>query len=193
MNLLEQEFYDKLEAANLFFDEIIINHKKVIHCTILKSSMVLMLYNISESTIRKILEYIHDDLSSFKMQELSEKLNSNFLKYNNESYFPTFKFFVKNKKGSLFSGNVDSRRICQELKKYGINITLPEGKEYLLKIKTLRNNLAHGNLSFKDATRNTTNNELLSWMKAIQAVFEQVIFEVKNFIKNKMYLDKSLP
>lgn len=190
MILLKQEFSENIETTRIFFNEIIEEHHKVTHCTTLKSSMILMLYNISESTIRKIIEYLHDHLSSFDINQLSPELKNNFLKYKNGSKFPSFKFFIKNKRGSLFSGNVDSRKIRKELRKYGIHINLPYEAKYLLNIKYLRNKLAHGNMTFKEASRNITNEELSIWINAVKTIFLVIILEVENFINKKLYFSK---
>ena len=188
MHLLEREFDEKIKDMKIFFEQVILTHDKVLHSTILKSSMILMLYNISESSIRKIIEYIHDELSGFDFCVLSDSINCNFLKYNNFNKFPDFKYYLRNKKGALFSGNVDSRKVLKELKKYGISVKLPEEKKYLLNIKSKRNMLAHGNETFKESSRNITNNELEKWIKALEMVFSVVIREVKVFIDNKLYL-----
>ena len=188
MHLLEREFHEKIEDMTVFFEQVVLAHDKVLHSTTLKSSMILMLYNVSESSIRKIIEYIHDDLSEFDFDILSERIRHNFFKYNNRNRFPDFKYYLKNKKGSLFSGNVDSRKILKELKKYGIHITLPDEKKYLLKIKSLRNMLAHGNMSFKEASRNITYNELRNWISSLEVIYSIVIKEVKYFINNRLYL-----
>ncbi|HGO5816098.1 TPA: hypothetical protein ACK3JR_002005, partial [Mannheimia haemolytica] len=138
-------------------------------------------------TIRKLIELIHDDLSKFDISTLSESLSRNFNNYKDGNKFPCFKFFLKKKK-NLFSGNVDSRKIDSELKKYGINISFPKGREYLLKIKHLRNHLAHGNMTFKEATRNITNEDLEKWILSVEQVFKVVILEVKNFLNEKRFL-----
>lgn len=102
MHLLEREFHEKIEDMKVFFEQVVLTHDKVLHSTTLKSSMILMLYNVSESSIRKIIEYIHDDLSEFDFDILSECISHNFFKYNNRNRFPDFKYYLKNKKGSLF-------------------------------------------------------------------------------------------
>lgn len=188
MHLLEREFHEKIDDMKNFFNQVVLAHNKVQHSTTLKSSMILMLYNVSESSIRKIIEYIHDELSKFDFNILSDCIKRNFYKYNNQNKFPDFKYYLKNKTGSLFSGNVDSRKILKELKKYDIHITLPDEKKYLLKIKYLRNMLAHGNMTFKEASRNITYNELSIWIDSLELIFSIVINKVKYFINNGLYL-----
>ena len=48
--------------------------------------------------------------------------------------------------------------------------------------------LAHGNMSFKEASRNITYNELRNWISSLEVIYSIVIKEVKYFINNRLYL-----
>ena len=48
--------------------------------------------------------------------------------------------------------------------------------------------LAHGNMTFKEASRNITYNELSIWIDSLELIFSIVINKVKHFINNGLYL-----
>lgn len=172
---------------------------------ILKSSFVVLLYNIIESTTRVIFEVVHDNLSQYTYNQLSEKsktlfLNFYFNNHPNKTYkkhideilsnkltFPILDEYTK--KISLFSGNLDARFLNDLLKKYGINPLTCNNRKDLLRIKNKRNKLAHGEESFINSCRGFLVRDLIKFQKAVHDTMMQLITNTKAYLENKSYLE----
>jgi hypothetical protein len=145
----------------------------------LKSNMFLLLYNLLESTITKCLIEIHNSICDenctyvqlspqiqniFTSHYYKSILNGNISEENtllhirtmihswvfNENFSLTFEDLTKYKTGSNFSGNLDAKEIRKIAAKYGVifNMTSEEIKS----LKEFRNKLAHGEISFQEAS-----------------------------------------
>lgn len=145
----------------------------------LKSNMFLLLYNLVESTITKCLIEIHNSICdenctyiqlSPQIQNLftsyyyKSLLNGNISEENkllhiktmihswifNEKFSLTFEDLTKYKTGNNFSGNLDAKEIRKITTKYGV--TFDVKSEEIKNLKEFRNKLAHGEISFQDAS-----------------------------------------
>ncbi|WP_407500714.1 MAE_28990/MAE_18760 family HEPN-like nuclease [Elizabethkingia anophelis] len=146
----------------------------------LKSNMFLLLYNLVESTITKCLIEIHNSICdenctyvqlSPQIQNLftnhyyKSLINGNISEENtllhirtmihswvfNEKFSLTFEDLTKYKTGSNFSGNLDAKEIRKIATKYGVTFDLKS--EEIKILKEYRNKLAHGEISFQDASK----------------------------------------
>ncbi len=152
----------------------------------LKSTGFLLLYNLIESTMRNAIETIFDDIKSQNASfddmrdEIKKIIIQNFK--NNKSTDNLLNgiqnisldiISISFDKEKLFSGNIDARKIKQTAEIYGFSyktnaIKTQDGND-LLKIKTNRNDLAHGFKSFEEIGREASADELLRIKKRVMS------------------------
>ena len=89
---------------------------------------------------------------------------------------------------TIISGNIDGKKINDIFKCYDIDYLKCREKKNLLKIKNLRNKLAHGNISFKHAGRNIATNELIDLINSTNITLNEVIGNVSTYIDNKKFV-----
>ena len=176
-------------------------------CVILKSSFYISLYNNVEATIYSILEKIHDEISSRHYSELIYDLKEKVADF----HFGNQKMMSVKKKASLsdliisgrynlpqlneyqnfktvFSGNLNLKRIRDIFKSYGINLGYVRGNpEHLLSVTNKRNMIAHGEQSLSEAGK-TSNAALRSVMESVDLILEDAIIRAEDYIDNKRYL-----
>lgn len=146
----------------LMMEKIMEKNQKVESILILKSSLMLMIYNMIEGTMSNLLRDYFDDIHSRNIYVYSlpsefqktikiyieKKQPDNINDILNNIFNLSYDEITKHLK--LFSGNLDSRSIRDVCKKVGIdldeNIKAPE----LLKVKNVRNKLAHGETTFNN-------------------------------------------
>ncbi|MGI4859128.1 MAG: MAE_28990/MAE_18760 family HEPN-like nuclease [Janthinobacterium lividum] len=175
----------------------------VVRSAILKSAYVVMLYNAIEATISLVLERIHEEISHVQYVDLIPELKSIWVEFfffnhpqktfqahvdgavKNNLTIPLLKEFSERVK--LFSGNLDARKIDEILKKYGIGALSTPDRGQLLIIKTKRNKIAHGELSFKEGCRNMTKTELKRLQKATFSALDSIVNQVESYIASKKF------
>lgn len=205
---LREDFRSKFDDLELFLDFTEKLHYSAQRDPILKASIILILYNIVESTLTSLIIRVHDELQLHPFSILNKNLQENFLshhfnKLSNENYlkrniniisnlslstlyFPKFEEYYA--KRTLFSGNVDGLKINAIFKKYSIKQVTKE-KSCLLKIKKLRNVLAHGEKTFNHVGREILNTELRQISLSTKACLIESIDNVCNFLTLKTYLN----
>ena len=193
----------KLSMGNL-------NHPKVKNIDAeldktLKATGFLLLYNLVESTIRNAIEAVFDDLvnQNVSFDDLREevkkiviknfkknKSSSNLLNAINNIALDIISSSFD--KGKLFSGNIDSKKIKATAEEYGFsyktNARKTQNGNDLLKIKTNRNDLAHGFKSFEEIGRNATADELLQIKKRVVCYLREILQNVEDYILKQEYL-----
>ncbi|NPA07760.1 MAG: hypothetical protein GXO46_02055 [Chlorobi bacterium] len=103
----------------------------------------------------------------------------------NEKFSLTFEDFTKYKTGSNFSGNLDAKEIRKIAVKYGV--TFDEKSEEIKSLKEFRNKLAHGEISFQDAS-NLKGIEYFENLKTKTIDFlNSFIIAVENYIDQKEF------
>ena len=171
----------------------------------LKATGFLLLYNLIESTIRNAIESIFDDMANQNIsfddlkQDIKKIVIDNFKKnkktdnllnaINNISLDIIFASFDK---GKLFSGNIDARKIRETAEAYGFSCQTTARKTQdgndLLKIKTNRNDLAHGFKSFEEVGKDATAEDLLQIKKRVICYLREILQNIENYISNQEYL-----
>src|SRR4028119_647850 len=143
----------------------------------LKANGLLLLYNLVESTMRNAIVAIFDELKNqaisfdqlkpkiqmIVLQNLKKRsLEEIHLRINQISTDIIIATFDREK---LFSGNVDARLIKKIAKKYGFSYQTDFAKtkngKNLKAVKENRNDLAHGDKSFKEVGRDNSIEVLL--------------------------------
>ena len=169
-------------------------------CSILKSSTVLVLYNAIESTIYDSLETLHDKCCDKNFTELTTCQKGIFTQMHFKKYktkdcikkiesilenslkFPTLKEFQRD--NTLFSGNIDAKKLDSILAKYGITYSVnKEHRDSFLHVKNLRNKLAHGEASFSYGCRDILISEIDSTKKDIFSTLHQITESINIHLK----------
>lgn len=181
-----------------------------------KASSILLMYNYIEYIMTKCLQRIHDEIicNTVPYLDLNEKLQILVLAYHHSvsnskvnhediaininrtirliTHQQSFclKYDDMIKYYSLYSGNLDSKKIKKILSKYGI----PFNKECseLQFIKDLRNKLAHGEVSFEECGRMLTYQKLVSLKGRIFLYFSDLINAIDDYLSKKKYKKPSL-
>jgi hypothetical protein len=171
----------------------------------LKANGLLLLYNLVESTMRNAIVAIFDELKNqaisfdqlkpeIKMIVLQNLKNSSpeeiHLQINQISTDIIIATFDSEK---LFSGNVDARLIKKIAKKYGFSYQTDFAKtkngKNLRAVKENRNDLAHGDKSFKEVGRDNSIEVLLEIKEEVIEYLRQILENIKTYLDNQEYLD----
>lgn len=169
---------------------------------VLKANSFLLLYNLIESSMKLSITEIYDSVSSktkrydeVKMEIRKIWISENYKNFNGkgtEFVFNTINNLandiidIKFKSEKVISGNLDGRKIREISDYIGFsNLTHHTAKNgiKLLQVKTQRNNLAHGSISFSECGRQYTYEDL-------NTTKNQVIIYLRSIIKNiQTYID----
>lgn len=137
----------------------------------------LVLYNLVESTSRLYLGLIHTSLINERIavEETTNLIRKvvldGFRKRNPSERFISELTDIRTQIMSecyddqkIFSGNVDAKLLREISAKYGFKV--PKTCPGLLEVKTKRNDLAHGKISFVECSRNEAE-ETIIFLKSI--------------------------
>lgn len=182
--------------------------------TILKANAFLILYNLVESTVRDGIRAVfnsirNDSLTYPQVTSLLQKLwidcQYSPLKHSrpgHNTYVDTAKSMVDEViAGSVvvfstdydcgISGNLDALQIRALAGKYGFSAkTRPRarGGVNLLTIKTRRNDLAHGLVSFITCGRDYTFTELSDIKDEVIIYLEDILRNIRRYIESQSYI-----
>lgn len=155
----------------------------VVSVSVLKSAVLLALYNTMEGVSRMGLFNLHDFYSRIEYDKLHDSIKKMVYKYqthekhgikevdlvniirSHQFKLPDFQSFEA--KIQVFSGNVDARFLNDTLKKYNCPVLTESKKNKLLEIKTYRNQLAHGERTFKEIGRALVIDDLVYYRDAV--------------------------
>jgi hypothetical protein len=169
----------------------------------LKSTGFLLLYNLIESTMRNAIQAIFDDIINQKVpyDDLIDKVKkiiiTNFKKNkSSDSLIQKIDNISLNiisagfDEAKLFSGNIDAREDTAEAYgfSYKTNARKTQDGYDLLKIKTNRNDLAHGFKSFEEVGRDATADELLQIKKSVICYLKEILQNIEIYISKQEYL-----
>jgi hypothetical protein len=174
----------------------------------LRANGYLLLYNLVEATMTNAVDAIHRSVSAETVgfDELRGELKAIVLKHfrraisnNNakvlESTHPIQRAIIElgYDKKELFSGNVDAKLIRETATNYGFTIAahdtaITRDGARLLQIKTKRNELAHGLISFEDCGHDISQDELTAIANETIAYLDAVLQGVHDYIQNKSYI-----
>lgn len=167
----------------------------------MKAQLILMLYNLVESTVCLCLNSIYDEIhdSELSYSELTDKMravcNDSCRRANmpENNLDETSKMNIKVKFKELstnISGNLDIRKIYEIFDSYGCFIDDSIRKKYadnFLVVKSKRNLLAHGNISFYQCGSLFVINDLSTMKKDIFDFMAIVVDKTSKFIEQKAY------
>lgn len=167
----------------------------------LKAQFLMLLYNIIESTVCDCLNAIYDSIGDDELtfSELSDEMkimyrndlkrtsNSNYNKTDTELMSMPVRF------GGIainISGSLDMRKIIDVFSKHGCYLDETNRDKYansFLIVKSKRNNLAHGNISFSECGSNYLISDILKFKNDVLCYMEEVVNQTRNYIDQKIY------
>jgi len=170
---------------------------------ILKSNMILMLYNLVESSVSNAIEEIHNSIhaSAISFDILKLKLKEVLIKHLNNRNPKNFvesvtnlaidivkKSFDKNK---VCNGNVDSKKIRELSDVYGFsNITTysqTKNGQVLVDIKGKRNDLAHGTFSFVEIGKEYSTQDLEKMKNETVSYLTEIVANIEHYLTHQEY------
>jgi hypothetical protein len=182
---------------------ILNENEKVDRQLVLKSSLILMVYNVVEGTMSNLLTELFDFIVKNKLSidRLPQRLQDTMYTYhlkeigNSPKRLKQFSesdgitlsnisYLEINKYLKLFSGNLDSRSIKEISHKLGI--TLPDSidEPSLLQVKNSRNKLAHGEKNFCNMCQDITLSEMKKLCEKVEVYLERVTSTYEDFLNS---------
>jgi len=179
---------------------------------IMKATFFLLLYNLVESTIRLSFTELYEKIEEkqkpiaffknhyteiwIKQQFLKkDPISSNQSTYRNliskmiESILQSENFSLSSESLPL-SGNLDARKMRELLGIHGINQNIhyrAKGGAELLTVKSKRNELAHGNISFGQCGQEYTSSDLLRIKKETVTFLKSIVRNIEKYITRADY------
>lgn len=165
----------------------------------MKSSALVMIYNLVESTMTNVLQDVFDHLDSGRvpfdgLNSAMKRLVLTYAKRRNP------KMLVERmelsalslvsacfERSDLFSGNLDCKTIRDTLKEIGVPTRHTYSEPALQTVKKERNELAHGVKSFGDCGRAYTARQLDEFHRKTKVILERVILDFESFLQGRAY------
>ncbi len=175
----------------------------------LRASAYLMLYNLVEATMTNAIDAIHQHIADEQVgfDELKEDVRRIAIKGLRKAVFSetpsqlldaatpisSALIWLGFDKKDLFSGNLDGRVIKEKAKEYGFQLAdhdraASRDGVRLLNVKTKRNELAHGAISFEDCGQDTSVDELVAIFYEIKIFIRAVLDGVSGYLSARAYL-----
>jgi len=160
----------------------------------MKSSALIMLYNLVESTMTNILQDVFDHLESKEIDfvALNEPMKELILQYckkknprkivgkmTSENVSMVVASFDRS---DVFSGNIDAKIIRETLKSFGVKLNGNYDEPTLLTVKKERNDLAHGELSFSDCGKKYSAKDLTDYHSKTCTILNRAISDFNNYL-----------
>lgn len=179
---------------------------------ILKSNLSLMIYNIIEFTITNLVECIYDriekeELAYVDINGYLQKLwTATALKFSKDPTANHTTFIKKSEdiiekiisrstitfraRDTLPGGNLDGIAITETMKKHGIFVNCNSDNyrpDILKNIKDKRNDLAHGSVSFVEALRDSSIDEIAEKNFLVSQFLDELVENVAEYLDNNRY------
>lgn len=176
---------------------------------ILKANAFLLLYNLVESSVKKSIEEIYNSLNkeNAKYRVVTDEIKKKWIEINYKNFkgqtFVAEKIFatistleddiinMTFNAAKTINGNVDSRKIREFSEIYGFSSkthhTANDGNK-LYVVKSKRNDLAHGTISFCDCGKEYSIDDVLLIKKQVITYVRGILKNVSKYIDDKKYL-----
>jgi len=171
---------------------------------ILKSNLLLMLYNLVESSISNAIAEIHNDIHAHQVSfnALKTELRKILISHLKANLNP--KSFVESindiaidiikecfDKSKISNGNIDGRKIRDIGDDYGFshhtNYSRTKNGNSLVIIKGRRNDLAHGTFSFTEVGKEYSTSDLQNMKTETINYLSEILDNVENYLINQEY------
>ncbi len=207
------DFVKKVESRGskiTFLDETGVTFIEPIESNLVKTMKAqgfILLYNLTESSIKKAIEQIYVKMKREKVKydKIKDGIKREIIIYlktrkNADEFVNSVNAVAKDiieqcfSSKFLFSGNVDAREIRKVADKYGFSTatdtTLTQNGRKLLTVKTQRNDLSHGIYSFQEVGKKFTVEDLMKIKDQVIAYLSQILDNIETYINNKDYLHR---
>lgn len=173
---------------------------------ILKANLFLLLYNLSESSIKQSLAEIYEQISDqeLKYEDVIDEIKKIWIneKHKNFKNIGTDNIFlainnlaeeiidIKFDSEKVISGNIDGRKIKEFSEKHGFSSKVHKNAKdgvKLHQVKVQRNNLAHGHISFSECGRNYTISDLREIKHQVIIYLRRILKNIENYLDDKKY------
>jgi len=184
----------------------------------LKANLVLLLYSAMEATLIQLLDEMHDAIGAncssadalnaqllrVVLRTVKKDSKTTVLSSASPLHTSLFRYWMddwtsrtsgKDKRIDGISGSVDSLVFYEQLKKFGVVAMTPNDRPpahltdaALQKVKTNRNELAHGEKSFTDLGRDLSVESLATDSLAVFDTLRNIATEVDNYLQDQRYL-----
>jgi len=114
-----------------------------------------------------------------KKVEFKSKNKNNDIKIGYQAYLE--------KMGGEISGNIDAKKLEELSKKYGFNLPTNTISDELLIIKNKRNQLAHGEITFAEAGKDKSIEEMIVLKNTVTQYFNILMNTIKVYIENEEF------
>lgn len=203
MSKFDEFFYSQEGGIQLTYQALI---------NILKSNVSLMIYNIIEYTVANLVDSIYDEIriNNLSYVDVNESIKGlwrkTILKSANDPNANFSTFLRKNEeiigkildhvaldmysKNTLPGGNLDGNSIKETFESHGIHFATNSHNyrpDILEGIKENRNNLAHGSVSFVEATREESISDIKRNETVVIAFLDELIETVSEYITEQKY------
>ncbi len=181
---------------------------------ILKSNFLLMLYNFIEACIREGFDEVYKHINNRKISysDLIEHIQQIWSNYEitpsahktdttkAETYQKRMDYILQSattkkeielsEKYLALRGNLDARYIRELLNKHNIPITDKRDKNKINTIKLIRNELAHGRISFIEGARDLSILDLKEFKDEVFDFIESVLDSMMIYCRDENFLTK---
>jgi hypothetical protein len=174
---------------------------------VLKANSFLLLYNLIESSIKLSITEIYDQIS-IKNKKYSEVVTEirkiwitenykNFQGKGTDFIFDTINniaedvISIKFNPDKIISGNIDGRKVRDFASQYGFSDKahhLSKNGVRLHQVKTQRNLLAHGGLSFTECGRQYTYEDLVETKRQVIIYLRSILKNIDNYLAQNKYI-----
>ncbi|MBR4608214.1 MAG: hypothetical protein IKO41_18555 [Lachnospiraceae bacterium] len=176
---------------------------------IMKSNLILMLYNLVEATLQSSFSEIYVKIKeeNCKYSVLTDQLRAVWLnqkvlncqkELRNKNIFINIKTIVEhiifdkstnfNKSFFNFEGNVDNQVYYELCKKHGIKFVGTSHSNDLKYVKDIRNKLAHGDNSFGDCLREKSLNDIKDIKCNVFNYIDNFLDKIRDYYDNKKFI-----
>ncbi len=170
----------------------------------LKANGFILLYNLVESTMKNAIEAVFDEFRTTGVsfddcrEEVRQIVLSNLKAHNPDKVFNALTPLAQKiltetfRKEKAFAGNVDAKKIREVARDYGFQP--PSGKSgNLLTVKSLRNDLAHGDKSFAEVGKDFGVERLRDIKNEVFDYLREVLGNIAAYLANRDYLANPSP
>lgn len=173
---------------------------------VFKANVFLLLYNLAESSIKQSLVEMYDKISSDNLSysEVIDEIkkiwiaqkHDNFRNKGTENIFIVLGQLaddiidIEFDSAKIISGNIDGRKIREFSTKYGFSDRTHRNANNgnkLHQVKTQRNNLAHGNISFAECGRNYSVEQLSQTKKEVIMYLRSILRNIQKYLDERKY------